>query len=185
MNGLEVYSNILSKESCKEIIKFFKKDRRHKLGFTSGGINTKTKQSTDLYCTFSDNQWDSYSKLIEPSVVKFANNIKEKYPFLNTGTDYWRNSNSYNIQYYKDNQGYFTLHCEQSSTCPHRMLAWMIYLNDAKCGTEFPYQKTILSAERGKGAIWPATWTHPHKGVTPNIGNKYIVTGWFEFYKPQ
>ena len=41
-----------------------------------------------------------------------------------------------------------------------------------------------VEAEQGKGVIWPAGWTHPHKGVTPNIGNKYIATGWFEYYDP-
>ena len=64
---------------------------------------------------------------------------------------------------------------------PQRILAWMIYLNDAECGTEFPYQDITLEAKAGRLALWPAAWTHPHKGVTPNIGNKYIATGWYEY----
>ena len=88
-----------------------------------------------------------------------------------------------NIQYYTDGEGYSQAHCEHSSTYPNRMLAWMIYLNNAKCGTEFPYQQIKVRALRGQGAMWSAAWTHPHKGVTPNVGDKYIVTGWCNYYK--
>ena len=58
-------------------------------------------------------------------------------------------------------------------------LAWMVYLNDAASGTEFPYQEMIVEPKEGRTVIWPAGWTHPHKGVTPNEGIKYIATGWF------
>ena len=62
-----------------------------------------------------------------------------------------------------------------------RVLAWMFYLNDAKCGTEFMNYPTV-SAKMGRLVIWPAGWTHLHKGVTPNRGLKYITTGWCSFY---
>ena len=39
----------------------------------------------------------------------------------------------------------------------------------------------IVKPEIGRTVIWPAGWTHPHKGVTPNKGLKYIATGWFYF----
>ena len=59
-------------------------------------------------------------------------------------------------------------------------MAWMFYLNDAKCGTEFLNYPTV-QAKRGRCVIWPAFWTHVHKGQLPNIGLKYIVTGWISF----
>ena len=63
------------------------------------------------------------------------------------------------------------------------MLAWMVYLNDASSGTEFPYQNMTIQAKTGRTVIWPAAWTHPHRGVIPNVGVKYIATGWF-YYLP-
>ena len=94
--------------------------------------------------------------------------------------DSWRLSPSYNIQRYNgEKEGYFSLHNEASGSYPYRILAWMVYLNNAECGTEFPYQERTVSPKAGRTAIWPAGWTHPHKGVTPNIGVKYIATGWF------
>jgi hypothetical protein len=38
-----------------------------------------------------------------------------------------------------------------------------------------------MQPKTGRAAIWSAAWTHVHKGVTPNIGDKYIATGWCQF----
>ena len=105
-----------------------------------------------------------------------------QYQFLNHCAP-WKTHRYYNIQYYGDGEGYFLPHCEHSAANANRMIAWMIYLNTAQCGTEFPYQQIKVRALQGQGAMWSAGWTHPHKGVTPNVGDKYIVTGWCNYYK--
>ena len=56
----------------------------------------------------------------------------------------------------------------------------MFYLNNAKCGTEFMEYPTV-QAKIGRLVIWPAFWTHVHKGVIPNKGIKYIITGWASY----
>ena len=38
-----------------------------------------------------------------------------------------------------------------------------------------------VNAKMGRCVIWPAAWTHVHRGVTPNKGLKYIVTGWVTY----
>ena len=67
-------------------------------------------------------------------------------------------------------------HCEHGASNSNRILAWMFYLNDAKSGTEFMNYPTV-QAKRGRCVIWPAFWTHVHKGA-PNKGLKYIATWW-------
>ena len=97
----------------------------------------------------------------------------------------WKLCPLYNIQGYDGpEEGFFSLHNEHTGMYPYRMLAWMIYLNDAVSGTEFPYQNRIVTPKVGRTVIWPAGWTHPHKGVIPNQGLKYIATGWF-YYLPK
>ena len=56
----------------------------------------------------------------------------------------------------------------------------MMYLNNDFEGgeTEFLYQKRRIQPEPGTIVIWPAQWTHQHKGNMVLSGNKYIVTGW-------
>ena len=89
----------------------------------------------------------------------------------------------YNIQYYKKGGGYKVFHCERSyPSTSKRVLVFMTYLNDVKDGgTEFKYQKVITPAKKGLTLIWPTDWTHTHRGQISLLGNKYIVTGWFEF----
>ena len=59
----------------------------------------------------------------------------------------------------------------------------MTYLNDVedKGETEFVLQNLKVKAEKGKTLIWPADWTHTHRGIISPTQEKYIVTGWFNF----
>ena len=34
---------------------------------------------------------------------------------------------------------------------------------------------------KGLTLIWPADWTHLHRGVVSPSEEKYIITGWFDF----
>ena len=113
-------------------------------------------------------------------IDKAKNEYVKTYSFLDKLD--WRLSPFYNIQRYDGpEEGFFSLHNEHTGMYPYRMLAWMVYLNDAESGTKFPYQDKTIIPKTGRTVIWPAGWTHPHKGVTPNRGFKYIATGWFYF----
>ena len=58
----------------------------------------------------------------------------------------------------------------------------MTYLNDVKDGgTEFLHQNITTPAKKGLTLIWPAFWTHTHRGVISKTKEKYIVTGWINF----
>ena len=78
--------------------------------------------------------------------------------------------------------GYHVWHDELGETISEadRMLVWMLYLNDDFEGgeTEFLYQKKRLQPSPGTIVIWPAQWTHQHRGNMVLSGNKYIITGW-------
>jgi len=58
----------------------------------------------------------------------------------------------------------------------------MLYLNDDFEGgeTEFIYQKDRIKPRKNRLVIWPATYTHVHRGNPPINGDKYIITGWVE-----
>ena len=185
MTFITICQDLLSSDDCTQLINQFNQDDRKKQGETvDGNLDAQhDKISTDLQCNFLDTSYQSYNELILPPVKTLVEQIKDQYTFLHY-CGYWQITSDYNIQHYTDQQGYFSPHCEQGAAYPHRMMAWTLYLNDSPCGTEFPYQEMIVHATQGQGAIWAASWTHPHKGVTPNIGDKYIVTGWCEFFNP-
>ena len=57
----------------------------------------------------------------------------------------------------------------------------MLYLNNVKNGgTEWKYQELKTEAVSGDLVIWPASFTHTHRGIISKTDEKYIATGWFE-----
>jgi hypothetical protein len=83
--------------------------------------------------------------------------------------------------------GYHVWHSEQGNG-PHsaRVLAYMVYLNtlepEEAGETEFLYQQCRIKPQENLMLVWPAAFTHAHRGNTV-FGNrsKYIVTGWFYY----
>lgn len=67
-----------------------------------------------------------------------------------------------------------------------RVIAWAIFLNDLDDDdggeTEFLYQRRRVKPKKNTAIIWPAAFTHTHRGNTV-LGNKskYILTGWICF----
>ena len=83
--------------------------------------------------------------------------------------------------------GYHVWHAEQGNKDhAERVLVYMLYLNDLGehdgGETEFLYQRLRLRPEANTMIVWPAAYTHAHRGNTV-LGNqsKYIVTGWFYY----
>ena len=60
----------------------------------------------------------------------------------------------------------------------------MIYLNDIPYenggGTDFFHQKMSFQPTKGTLVLWPAAYTHMHRGAfLTGDKSKYIATGWF------
>ena len=80
-------------------------------------------------------------------------------------------------------EGYHVWHCEQDPVEPRRVLAWTLFLNDVEDGgeLEFLHQKKRYKPKAGDFLIWPAAFTHMHRGNPPLSNIKYIATGWYEW----
>ena len=107
------------------------------------------------------------------------------YPYVNEYSE-WGIIEKINIQKYEPKQGYFGWHTERARpVAPEssRHMVFMTYLNDVSDGgeTEFYHQKIKVKPEKGLTLIWPADWTHTHRGITSFTEPKYIITGWFNF----
>jgi len=63
-----------------------------------------------------------------------------------------------------------------------RMMTFILYMNDIVDGgeTEFLYLSKRVQPKTGRLVLWPAAFTHTHRGNPPLKGNKYIMTGWVE-----
>jgi len=90
----------------------------------------------------------------------------------------------YKIQRTSPGEGYHMWHNEiDGFPNNRRILAWTLYLNTVAEGgeTEFLYQHLRVKPVEGTLVIWPAHFTHAHRGNPPIGEDKYIVTGWVEF----
>jgi len=92
-------------------------------------------------------------------------------------------SSEIKVQKTSKREGYHGWHCESgSASSSRRCLAWMFYLNtlpDGEGETEFLWQCKRFKPEAGTLLIWPAAWTHTHRGNPVYTQDKYIATGWF------
>ncbi len=185
---IEIYDYYEPEKDCENTIEIFEKFANDKPSRSAGlSVFNNNRQKICTQSTFNLNEDLIINAYIYKYVKTGLKSYVKKYDFLEEFFDkpWCRIAPHYNVQKYDgEKEGYFSLHNEQSGMYPYRMLVWMVYLNNAKSGTEFPYQKRTVTPKMGRTVIWPASWTHPHKGVTPNIGIKYIATGWF-YYLPK
>jgi hypothetical protein len=149
---------------------------------TEGRVDKITKDCKEM--VFSDDN----EKVISDYLHELRNvceQYKIKYPMVNA-TSPWKIHENIKIQKYEPNQGYFSWHSERGSAeypCCNRFLVFMTYLNDVDdCGeTEFLIQNVKVKPKKGLTIIWPAEWTHTHRGITSCSQTKYILTGWYSF----
>ena len=178
--------DIENNDLCNQMIEFFEKnpDRQIK-GQTAGGINVKVKKCTDITIRpeeLKDKKFEIFNKYFE-NLSQCFNDYKDQYDFLKTFVKKLH-IGPFNIQKYYPGDHFNTVHAERTDISTiHRLFAWMTYLNDVEEGgtTDFDYYKIKVKPKTGKTLIWPAEWTHAHKGSILKGGEKYIITGWLHF----
>tara|TARA_B100000131_G_scaffold174471_1_gene168564 strand:+ start:982 stop:1560 length:579 start_codon:yes stop_codon:yes gene_type:complete len=184
---IKIYDNVLSSYQCKEIIKWTENQDLKKGRLVNKDIikvDLKYKSSWDVpyeKTIFSNKTF--IDLMICDALGKCTSNYRESYPGIDN-LNPWDVSDHYNIQKYNPGDGFFSLHCENGGgKTISRVLAWMIYLNTVtdKGGTYFSCYNKTLKAKEGRLVIWPAYFTHHHKGVVSKTQTKYIATGWYEF----
>lgn len=88
------------------------------------------------------------------------------------------------IQKTEPTEGYHIWHQESEGfSTRNRLMAFILYMNDVEEGgeTEFLYQSLRIKPKRNRFILWPAYYTHLHRGNPPLSGTKYIMTGWIEY----
>ena len=176
-----IYENNQALEStiCEDIIDRFEEDDRTFQGVTTKGEDFTLKKSLDLALSTHED-WKDIDDILFKSV---SDNMEWYIDYLHRYTDLalWNTEglgdNGYNVKRYVPGD-YFNWHVDRQTNGNNvRTLAYIWYLNDnfEKGETQFMYGRTI-KPQKGKLLIFPASWTYPHRGVSPKKGNKYIVT---------
>ena len=187
-NLVQSYNNTLSKEFCDHVINLFENSNSKTEGISGGGVNKNIKDSTDLmiHANLDNPEWIYVYDYVRENLLSNLVDYLGKFPFLHMNSKYssmsslvrtaqlaFMSSNNaiphMQIQRYVGNQGYYTWHHENSGgDTSKRELAFIYYLNDVDGGeTEMLYNPMKISPETGKLAMFPAYWTHKHRGNPP------------------
>ena len=181
---IAIYENAFTENECEDTIKLF--ENYHKFGYTYGRENLILKDDTAVDITPTI-ELDWNPGFISSFHDRFYNYI---YPIYNTQYPILQQLKKHKSKYIKiqktsPTQGYHIWHCEHDATesSNNRLLSWILYLNDVKEGgeTEFLYQSLRFKPKIGTFVLFPAYFTHTHRGNPPLSGVKYISTGWIEF----
>ena len=176
----------IKSKTCDNLIKCFNQHSKfHKEGVMGQErlVDKNAKDSIDLETYHLNDNIDVVNYYME--LNKCIEKYKTKYIHCDINQNKWGITESPIIQKYPPNGGFKTWHYENSGhlNSIKRHLVFMTYLNDVKDGggTEFLYQKEKFKAKKGLTLIWPAEWTHTHKGIVSTKYEKYIITGWISY----
>lgn len=164
---------------CDDLIALYNSNSdRWEAGVTNTGVvDQSIKDSTDLHLNIEELMTLEYSSVIRSC--------------FNLYVEKWKISSlievlpieGMNIQKYPAGGGFKVWHYERDrSTAPNcnRHLVFMTYLNDVEEGgeTEFAHFPVRIKPEKGLTLMWPADWTHTHRGIVAPNEEKIIATGW-------
>lgn len=204
-NFIEIYKHAVPDEICEYFIDFF--ETQDKLGNTwvgtmgGGHVKKDWKYCTDLNIR-RDEKVRELKLYDDPHHLKMLNRyekiVDEKF------NDYFQKYNNglgvhldpmkfyackdvdsgpLMHRYIPPEEGFHVWHADWGpwgGSPTHRMVVGMLYLNDVYEGgeTEFYHQEIAIQPTQGTIVVWPAYFTHAHRGNPPISNPKYIVNKW-------
>lgn len=202
-NHIGIYKNALDDKICDSIVEIHNHNHHHHVeGYTLSGVNHEIKKSTDMNLISIKKDNSNIEKIILPSIKSSIRKCLYKYT-----TRYEIMGKSYNIEdfteeewidkiyeqfviwpgavsvkKYNKGDGYYHWHQDmgRSMVSFARQLVIQFYLNDVEEGgeTDFCYQNIKCKPEKGTILMFPAGFTHRHRGKMPISGDKYIMNLW-------
>jgi len=175
------YKGAFSQQDCDEIINYieyleennllyYDKESLHRQDNKTVSINNSFDLDIPTTSRISRIILPKYKPCIDDYVQRFS--VLESSKFL-----------VYDVKLKKvpSGGGFHSWHYENGSMISaSRMFVIQLYLNDGFEGgeTEFLYQNLREEAVAGDVVIFPAGYTHVHRGNPPLGGTKYTVTSW-------
>lgn len=190
---IAVYKNVYPEGYCQHLISEFNR-------LEEGGVGSNRQKSEDAPKHIKDdyqigiqlknhNLLDFDGKnscsLFFDGLQRCYNMYTEKYSILKDNGNI--RATTMKMQRTGPGGGYHVWHSEQGPReHANRVVVYMLYLNtltpEDGAETEFLYQKKRFNPTENLMVLWPAAYTHAHRG-NPVLGDshKYIVTGWFYY----
>ena len=178
---ISVYDNSFTSDECEEYIKLLEH-------YISNGVITKEDRAyhnTDHFCINFNNDvsynilsGDNLSMEFLPKIKDFVSEYLKKFSVLGQEKLLIYDTKAKKIPI---GGGFHNWHYENTGLqVSARKLVIQLYLNTIEEGgeTEFLYINKRIKAEQGRLIIFPAAFTHTHRGNPPIGKDKYIVSTW-------
>jgi hypothetical protein len=187
-----IFNNVYPDGYCKHLISEIDRLEHFGAGATrrqSDNEKAHNKQDFQIFGNGVDSIKDfnneNSPRIFFKGLQTCFNEYTEKYSILYNHTI---DAQYFKLQKTRPGEGYHIWHGEKGDNNTSRVLVFMLYLNslDYECAgeTEFLYQQKRIKPVENTMLIWPAAFTHAHRGnVVHGTNNKYIVTGWFNIHR--
>lgn len=175
-----VYKGVASEDYCDRMVSrldsLISESSGHQGQDSNGGLQNRKDVSRFFERDDKDLAAET-NQVLDQALQKYM----EEHPSLGMNEFY---SHVVKVQRTPPKGGFHRWHSEQGQRVEvaSRCLVWMIYLNDTPEGegtTEFLEQGLRLQPEKGTVVLFPAAWTHTHRGNPVYTCDKYIATGWY------
>ena len=191
---IKVYNNAFSDEFCERVIKSY--DWMLEENCLLDQFDNNKNSFRNDKCIFMTSGYDDedlseeilkekqeLSSIFLPEVIAYTNTYLKS---LGQWENFYLEPDGMKVHKYDHAKsgGYYVFHHERSGrsmTYLKREIVYTLYLNDIPDGegeTEFLYQGFRYQPKRGDLIMFPAGFTHTHRGNPVYTTDKYVVTGW-------
>lgn len=198
-NGIGIYDNVARADTCKTLIDIF--ERFDAEGKTAQGMfgqdstyDAQVKDSMDLGIFYARQGMPPVKHAEGRMILQLVHDIWDctldyfhrvdhmmnQSPWVTAARTLCYPSNFIIKRYTPPHQGFHAWHADNSPANLDRILVVLLYLNDVEDGGEtmFYHQDVSCAPRAGRLIVFPAGFTHVHKGNSPRSNTKYIMNGW-------
>ena len=185
-----ISDNSIDEKLCRQLVKWFEWASEHRYTVTSTkeenwpanfrndenirlpqDLNYSSTVASQFPSELCNEYFDSLKKCLAEYQHEYGINCGS--PLINY---------TFKIHKVKKGQGYHVWHYENGDYDNRdRFITYMTYLKAPEEGgeTEFLHQSRKIEPIERRTLIWPAGFTHVHRGNPPLKGEKIYITGWF------
>ena len=179
-NNIRIYDNAMSPEDCKKIIELFETNKDQIQAF-----NTGRKEYSEIDIDKFETPWsetkEKFISMMKTHMDKFMKDVKIQI------SDFPPIIDMENIRikkYLPNDKDEFKTHVDVlRALIAKRFLVYILYLNDVEEGgeTHLPKLNIKVKPKEGRLLMFPPFWTHPHAGLKPIKGTKYVIMSYLHY----
>jgi len=176
---IDVYDDAFSVEECEHFMFLMNELEKNNLLFQNDSdTHLIDHKEINFHHNYDLPAWSSIGEKFFTSLKPFVDNYIHTYSILENSKFLFYDVKAKKIPV---GGGFHRWHYESSDLISsNRAIVVQLYLNTVKEGgeTEFLYLNKRISAVQGRLLIFPASYTHTHRGNPPIGQEKYILTTW-------